>query len=218
MKDQSKKTAPTSPPDPQGKGEVLAKLPVGDYDTGLEQAPGNSSQGDIGSARVRGLGGLHKPEQSSTTSPAPVPSAPGDEQLALPDGGIVAMRRSGGFRFTSRQVTVYQDGTVEAKNAAPGSRKVPTTWKLRDKELASLYRLLDAAGLPELPPVSGQQSPDGMAYEIEARIGQDVYSIETFDGSIPEPLAPLIQTLTSFMRSRRGSTAAKPQAPTSPTD
>src|SRR5438046_1482405 len=143
MKDQSRKTAPTSPSDPQGKGKVLAKLPAGDYDTVLEQEPGVLSQGDAGSAPVKGLGGLRKPEQSGTTSPAPVPSAPGDEQLALPDGGIVAMRRSGGFRFTSRQVTVYQDGTVEVKDAAPGSRKVPTTWKLRDKELASLYRLLD---------------------------------------------------------------------------
>lgn len=203
MKDQPKKSTPTKSSAPEHHGEVLAKLPSGEFDTEMEQTLATSSRADTAPTPtpVKGLGGLRKPDRSTTT-PALPPPAPNDDQLSLPNGAIVAMRRSGGFRFTSRQVTVYQDGTVEAKDATPGKGRAPVTRRLRDKELAALYRLLDGAGLPDLPSTSGQQSPDGMAYEITARTSQGIYSTETFDGSIPSQLAPLIQTLSGYITAR----------------
>jgi hypothetical protein len=66
---------------------------------------------------------------------------------------------------------------------------------------------LEAANFPESPSTSGRQSPDAYAYEIAARIAGSTYSVEVFDGSIPEQLSPLIQLLTSYMRPQD-----KPQA------
>jgi len=44
-------------------------------------------------------------------------------------------------------------------------------------------------------PAAGRQNPDAFAYEIVARLARRVYAVEAFQGSIPAPLAPLIQQL-----------------------
>jgi hypothetical protein len=131
--------------------------------------------------------------------PQPAKSQPdaAEEQLALPRGGLVAMRRSGGIKFRSREVVVYRDGRV---NYDDGEGSGPrTVWTLSDAELAELRDALDQADLPHQPASAGRQNPDAFAYEIVARPGRRAYAVEVFQGSIPPTLAPLIQRLNHFM-------------------
>jgi hypothetical protein len=123
----------------------------------------------------------------------PLESAPADT-LALPRGALVAMRRSGGFKFRSREVVVYRDGRV---NYDDGEGSPRTVWTLSDAEMAELRRVLEAADLSRLPS-AGRQNPDAFAYEIVARPRRRVYSVEAFQGSIPATLAPLIEMLNRF--------------------
>ena len=119
---------------------------------------------------------------------SPLLPTPSEDTLTLPDGALIAMRKSGGFRFTSTQITVYHDGRVEVGKK---SKDVPTsTRKLSDNELAKLYRALDGANLPELPATVGYQSPDAYAYEIAANLGQTTYNVEMFDRHHTSAVSP----------------------------
>jgi len=132
-----------------------------------------------------------KVNQPSAPAPSnPLDAAPADT-LRLPRGALVAMRRSGGFKFRSREVVVYRDGRVNYDDGESGPR---TVWTLGDAELAELRRTLDQVGFAQLPTL-GRQNPDAFAYEIVARPARRVYSAEAFQGSIPVSLAPLIQQL-----------------------
>jgi hypothetical protein len=122
---------------------------------------------------------------------APAPESGSAETLRLPRGALVAMRRSGGFKFRSREVVVYRDGRVNYDDGKSGPR---TVWTLGDDEMAELRRALDQAGFAKLP-AAGRQNPDAFAYEIVARLARRVYSAEALQGSIPASLAPLIQQL-----------------------
>jgi len=157
------------PPPPLS--DILGKLSDEPYDSGL------------------------KVNQPSAAAPInPLESAQADT-LRLPRGALVAMRRSGGFKFRSREVVVYRDGRVNYDDGESGPR---TVWTLSDAELAELRRALDQAGFAKLP-AGGRQNPDAFAYEIVARPARRVYSVEAFQGSIPASLAPLIQQLNRFM-------------------
>ena len=69
---------------------------------------------------------------------------------------------------------------------------------LSEAELAELRRALEHAGFGRLPASSGRQNPDAFAYEIVARPARRAYAVEVFQGSIPEPLKPLIELLGRF--------------------
>ncbi len=129
-------------------------------------------------------------------------SGAGADKLQLPEGGLVAMRKSGGLRFTSREVVIYPDGRVATDgDPARASTQPAPTRRLSDKDLVELRQALEKTNLHELPHTSGQQNPDAFAYEIAAHIGAASYSLEVFDGSIPGQLAPLVALLTKLMRS-----------------
>jgi hypothetical protein len=173
------KNPPNDQPDDQGSAQpehVLAEIPKGPYDKG---------SADDGAGAIEIVAG-------------PSRAQPGNDRLILPRGGLISMRRSGGLRFTSRTVTVFRDGTVTVEDRATGARPAG---KLDDPDLAELYRALDTANFPELPPVSGHQNPDAYAYEIAARIARTNYALETFDGSIPPQLDPLVRLLSGYMKS-----------------
>jgi len=156
------------PPPPLS--EVLGTLADEPYDSKLKASP-----------------------QTATTPPAPE-SAPADT-LKLPRGALVAMRRSGGLKFRSREVVVYRDGRVNYDDGESGPR---TVWTLSDAEMVELRGALDQAGLAKLP-AAGRHNPDAFAYEIVARPARRVYSVEAFQGSIPPALAPLIQQLNRLV-------------------
>jgi hypothetical protein len=65
--------------------------------------------------------------------------------------------------------------------------------------MAELYRALDSIDFSQITSTTGRQNPDAFAYEIAVRTGRATRRVEVFDGSIPEPLVPLIRLLRQFM-------------------
>jgi hypothetical protein len=125
-------------------------------------------------------------------------SAPSDVQLALPKGALIAMRKSGGLRFTSRTVVVHRDGQVSAQSSTR-SRNLRPPARLSKTQLSALKRTV-AKSMNAAPPKSlGQQNPDAYAYEIVARVGRRVVATEVFDGSIPAEMAGLIKELSQHL-------------------
>ena len=159
------------PPPPLS--DILGELSDEPYDSGLK---------------------VNQPSKPALVDPPPTPESAEADTLRLPRGALVALRRSGGFKFRSREVVVYRDGRVNYDDDESGPH---TVWTLSDAELAELRRALDQANFAKLP-ATGRQNPDAFAYEIVARPARRVYSAEAFQGSIPASLAPLIQLLNRF--------------------
>jgi hypothetical protein len=119
------------------------------------------------------------------------------DQLSLPRGAFIALRQSGGLRFSIREVIAYNDGRVASRRqgklgAGEGSRHITPA------EVAELKELIAHSKLFELPRSIGQQSPDGYAYELIARIDRKSKVIEFFDGSIPTEVQPLLARLKAL--------------------
>jgi hypothetical protein len=123
-----------------------------------------------------------------------------DDRLKLARGAFVALRQSGGLRFSTREVMVYHDGRVISRrqgklDAREGSRRITPG------EVADLKAAITHGGLRALPPFAsiGRPSPDGYAYELIARAGRILKSLEFFDGSIPSEVQPLLAQLKTLM-------------------
>lgn len=150
-----------------------------------------------------------EPDSPAETAPAPDATSaeasaepepePEPERLRLPRGAFVGLRKSGGFRFSTREVVVYPDGRV-AYDARGVPQKEYTRLRraLNDGQTMSLRKLLDQTNFWKTEG-GGQQNPDAFAYEIAARIGQRSNEIEVYDGSIPESLKPLLERLTKLL-------------------
>jgi hypothetical protein len=122
-----------------------------------------------------------------------------DDRLKLPRGAFIAFRQSGGLRFSTREVIVYNDGRVIARR----QRKLGTgegSQRITPDEVAELKKMIEQSGLVGLPHSIGQQSPDGYAYELIARIGRRSKSLEFFDGSIPAEVQPLLTQLKDLSK------------------
>ena len=121
------------------------------------------------------------------------------EPLRLPRGAFVALRKSGGLHFTTREVVVYPDGRV-AYDARGVPQKEYTRLRraLNDGQVHSLRKLLDQTNF-WMTAGGGKQNPDAYAYEIAARVGQRSNEIEVFDGSVPEKLQPLLERLVRLL-------------------
>ena len=142
------------------------------------------------------LGSLTPGPRDSQLEVGP-PSAPpsvvarGDEPpFALPRGGWVGMRMSGGLRFTSREVVIFRDGRV-VRNGVAGT--------LTDAEMGQLRAVLEPISFGRLPATTERQKPDAYAYEIAARPKRRAYAVEVVDGGIPAALAPLVAALRRVM-------------------
>lgn len=157
-----------------------------------------------------GAGAISTPAAPQKSAPKPrkkaVPAgspAPVDVPLALPKGALVSMRKSGGVRFSSRTVTVHRDGRVghgSSDNTRSRNKGLPS--RLTSTQLSKLKREVSKAGLETHAARKGigeQQSPDSYAYEIVARVGNKVQSVEMLDGNIPDSVMPLIRELNALM-------------------
>jgi len=120
------------------------------------------------------------------------------EPLQLPKGALIAFRKSGGFKFSSREIALYPDGRVSL-SGTDSPKQASSAPKLSDAQIAELRRLLDQVGFARLRLGGGQQPPDSYAYEIVAQIDGKANSIEVFDGKIPDALTPLIQRLSKLL-------------------
>jgi hypothetical protein len=123
------------------------------------------------------------------------------EPLRLPRGAFIALRKSGGFQFSTSEVVVYPDGRVAFDaRGVPQKEYNRLPRALNDAQIMSLRKQLDQTGFWRAEG-GGSQPPDGYAYEITARLGQRANSIEVFDGSVPEALRPLLDRLTGLLPS-----------------
>lgn len=154
------------------KDSTLGAIPFGKRDAKLESKPAPTS---------------HKKA-----------ARPKIEPLQLPKGALIAFRKSGGLKFSSRAIVIYPDGRL-----MPGGTDLPkqssAPQKLNDPQIAELRRLLEQAGFMRLRLGGGSQPPDSYAYEIVAQADGKSNSVEVFDGKIPEALTPLIQRLTKLL-------------------
>jgi len=121
-----------------------------------------------------------------------------DDRLKLQRKAFIAFRQSGGLRFSTREVIVYNDGRVITRRqgklgAGEGSQRITPD------EVAELKKMIEQSGLVGLPRSIGSQSPDGYAYELIARVSRKSKAIEFFDGSIPAEVQPLLAQLKSRM-------------------
>lgn len=216
-------------PDSSHGKRVLGRISKDDRDSELEPAPEGTPEAPPGIERGRfqqRKSSKSSPRISHRRPPRGDTSS--DDKPSLPEDALVAMWRSGGLRFTSKGVVIYRDGRVTTEGTGFGAaRQSPAQW-LSDAEFAELYRALGTARLHELPSTrdqgpgvrgqgfgvetdsfpelhstSGRANPDAYAYEVAAKIGPNTYTVEVFDGSVPEQLAPLIEFLSKRMRPAR---------------
>ena len=122
------------------------------------------------------------------------------EPLQLPLGAFMAYRKSGGLKFSSREIVVYPDGRVSFGGPDVSKQIYGRAGrKLNDGQMARLRKMLDQVNFFRATSAQGKPPPDGFAYEIVARIHARSNQVEVFDGSIPDALAPLIQQLSALM-------------------
>jgi hypothetical protein len=150
------------------------------------------------------LGALPPGKRDAKVEGKPTPTShqksarPKIEPLQLPKGGWMAFRKSGGLKFSSREIVIYPDGHVSYGGSdLPKQAKPPQ--KLGEAQIAELRRMLDQSGFSRLLVTGGQQPPDSYAYEIVAQIDAKSKYVEVFDGKIPDLLTPLIQRLTKLL-------------------
>jgi hypothetical protein len=120
--------------------------------------------------------------------------APTGDGLIVPRDALLAFRKSGGLRFSSRAIVVYRNGWVVPSEGAVGKRRY-----LGDDALAKLANLALRSGLARHKSTGMRQPPDSYAYAIAVRIGRRVRRAEVTDGSIPAELAALIRTLSRLL-------------------
>ena len=150
-----------------------------------------------------GLGSISKAERDTKLETPPAkPAVPKIETLRvqLPLGAFIAFRKSGGLKFSSREIVLYPDGRVSF-GGADLSKEVyaRATRQLNNGQIFDLRKLLDRANFFRLPSATGNQPPDSYAYEIVARLGSRSNFVEVFDGGIPDALKPLIDKLSALM-------------------
>jgi hypothetical protein len=140
-----------------------------------------------------------EPAQPSVLSAEPPPPDETLDAFRLPRSAFVGLRKSGGLRFTTREVVVYPDGRV-AYDARGVPQKEYTRLRrvMNDGQVISLRKLLDQANFWATEG-GGEQNPDAYAYDIAARLGQRSNEITVYDGSVPENLKPLIERLSKYL-------------------
>ncbi len=124
------------------------------------------------------------------------------EKLELPKGAMIAMRKSGGIKFSSHEVVVYPDGrvTYEGGDTSKSIYERPAR-KLTDAQVMKMRRMLEQTNFFRMKSPEGRQSPDEMAYEIVARVGTKHNQVEMVTGNMPDSLMPLIEQLNRLMPS-----------------
>ena len=173
----------------EAEGVMPASIPEGPRDA----RPGNHTRpaGDAGDVRTVPVRPTTSPE---TRSPGH------DEAPALPEGAWLAMRKSGGLLFSSREVVVYEDGRVVGSAIGGGrSRRDARPRRLAEPQLAALRRAVEQCDFARTPAAAGRQGGDAFVYEIAVRDGRATHAVEVFEGSIPETLVPLIEQLNRLL-------------------
>ncbi len=207
MKKSKKSQPPGTPADRE-----LGKLTQALRDTRLQpKSPGSEQLSFQGSIRPadQPAGATAPARQPSRKKAAPAGPAVDDRPI-LPRGAFVIMRRSGGLRFSSREIAVYGDGRVTYRRseagarvlrlrASPSAQDVRAVRQLTEGQVAKLRGALEKIDFAQKRFAAGRQNPDAFAYEIVARVGRAAHFVEAFEGSVPRAFEPLIRQLGRLM-------------------
>lgn len=117
----------------------------------------------------------------------------GDEALELPRGALVAFRKSGGLRFSSRGIVVGRGGWVEPMEGTVGRKR-----RITDEALATLERLLLQGGLARASYRKRSATPDGYAYELTARVAGKLRRV-TLEDPLPDEQERLVRVLQRLL-------------------
>lgn len=131
-------------------------------------------------------------------APSPAPAAP-DAPLLLPKNALVILRASGGLRFTSNEVVVFEDGAVTTRNALAAAATPAAAKPLTSAQLNKIRDLLVPDTFKNAPKAAPAQKPDRYAYELAARIGRATKRAAVADVSIPKELAALVAELKKLL-------------------
>ena len=124
----------------------------------------------------------------------PVPPTPAnDDQLALPRGGLVALRKSGGLRFSSRGCVVFRNGWVVPLAGTTGN-----PYRITDAACTELEALIQRSGMSRSLR-KARATPDGYAYELTARYAGRTRYAEAMDGAMPPALGELIEAFQRLL-------------------
>jgi hypothetical protein len=131
--------------------------------------------------------------------PAPsadeAPEREASEELPLARGALVAFRKSGGLRFSSRGIVVLRSGWVEPLPGVDGRRR-----HITPEALAVLERLILTSGLTRASHRKRKATPDGYSYEIAAHVaGKPRYA--ELDDPVPDEQERLVRVLNRLLPS-----------------
>jgi hypothetical protein len=139
---------------------------------------------------------------SEPETPAMSNAKPAEKPLDFPKGALIAYRKSGGLKFSSREIVVYPDGRVTydggdtAKSALTRAAR-----RLSDAQVMRLRRTLEQVNFFGMKPPQGQQDPDSFVIEIAARLGGKNNQIEVSAGDMPGALSALTEQLEKLLPS-----------------
>ncbi len=140
------------------------------------------------------LGGAGAEGYDTRLSEAQPPTGPAaDDRLRLPRNGLIAYRKSGGLRFTSRGIIVYRNGWVMPLEGAEGRPR-----HLGPAALARLEGLIRRSELTRAPRGTGSATRDGYGYEIVTRIGSKEVAVELSD-PLPAAQRRLVEMLNDLL-------------------
>ncbi len=139
------------------------------------------------------LGGLREGEFDTTLGGSAGQEQPTAEALPLPRSALLAFRKSGGLRFSSRGIVVLRSGWVEPLPGTEGRRR-----HITPEALAVLERLLLTSGLTRVSQQQRQPTPDGYSYEIAAHLGGRPRYVELYD-PVPAEQERLVRVLNRLL-------------------
>ncbi|MCX7791655.1 MAG: hypothetical protein N2378_13525 [Chloroflexaceae bacterium] len=116
-----------------------------------------------------------------------------EDRLRLPRNGLIAYRKSGGLRFTSRAIIVYRNGRVLPLDDGEGRPR-----RLGPAALARLKGLILRGELTRAPQDKRSATRDGYSYEIVTRIGRRECAVELSD-PVPAAQARLVRALNGLL-------------------
>lgn len=117
------------------------------------------------------------------------------EEPLLPQGALVAMRKSGGLRFSSRWAVVYRSGRVERGSNAGLARAA----YLEPAALRALWRLTLRSRLALYEGLKSQAGPDAYSYELAAQVGRNLREVQLQTGSIPPRMEALVRVMEKLL-------------------